>query len=78
MAGEPGWTVTDYLLANVVDVLAISNWLYVAAHSGKNASNPKPKPVPRFGERSEGQESEAVEVGPDALASFLGLSVMTS
>jgi hypothetical protein len=76
LAGEPGWTVTDHLLATVVDTLSISNWLFVAANSGKNSNNPKPKPLPRFGERAkEKAEADSTVVASSDLAGFFGANV---
>ena len=34
------WGVTDHLLATVVDVLNVSNWLYVSAHSKSKVTPP--------------------------------------
>lgn len=47
------WGATEYLLAHVLDVLRVSNWLTVEANKKKGARNPYPKPVPRPGEPEE-------------------------
>ncbi|MCT4355835.1 DUF5361 domain-containing protein [Streptomyces sp. Je 1-79] len=47
------WSTTDYLLAAVVDHLAVSNWMFSTVNSGED-SEPMdpPKPVPRPGDRA--------------------------
>ena len=71
-AGEPGWTLTDHLLATVVDTLAVGNWRYVCAHSGKRQAPPHPKPMPRFGSVAHVEPvAEAPVVDMRGLASFL-------
>ncbi|WP_224284902.1 hypothetical protein, partial [Streptomyces sp. LS1784] len=47
LAGRPGWTQADYLLADIWDVLAGANW---QRGGDKHAS--RPKPYPRPGARS--------------------------
>lgn len=49
--GQPVWTITDYLLAAVVDALQAANW----QRSGKKNA-PKPKPVPRPGQAPAGEK----------------------
>jgi hypothetical protein len=78
MAGEPGWSVTDHLLATMIDMQNVSNWLFVAANSGKNTRNPKPKPIPRFGEKLAAKEKEqepAREISSAELTGFFGKSM---
>ena len=41
------WTVTDWLLAAVVDHVAVANWQ--RANHGAKHPNPAPRPVPRPG-----------------------------
>lgn len=43
VAHETRWTVTDYLLAAVIDTLADANW------QRGGCQGPRPKPVPRPG-----------------------------
>lgn len=43
------WGPTDYLLAHVLDVLRVGNWLTVETNKRKGARNPYPKPIPRPG-----------------------------
>ena len=72
IAGEPGWTVTDYLLATVIDTIAVSNWLFVSANSGKKGGrSPQPKPVPRFGEKA-AEAQPTREISSEDLAGFFG------
>lgn len=43
---DRSWTQADYLLAIVVDQLAIANYQFAAANS-KHRPSQKPKPIPR-------------------------------
>lgn len=44
------WSLTDHLLAAVVDHLAIGNWMFAAVNRDENeAAPPPPDPVPRPG-----------------------------
>jgi hypothetical protein len=44
------WTLTDHLLAAVVDHLAIANWMYASVNRDEDAEPPDPPvPVPRPG-----------------------------
>ncbi|MFF0389680.1 DUF5361 domain-containing protein [Kitasatospora sp. NPDC004615] len=43
IAGRPLWTATEYLLADVFDVLAAANWQRTG---DKSAAKPKPYPRP--------------------------------
>nr|DAY30432.1 MAG TPA: protein of unknown function (DUF5361) [Caudoviricetes sp.] len=56
------WGVTEYLLADVADLLAISNWQ--RASSGRKSPLPKPKPLPRPGVK---QESDGEKFGSGAI-----------
>lgn len=52
--GAQPWTVTDYLLANVHDVLTAANW----QRSGEGKSKyPKPLPRPEDRRRRRGEDS---------------------
>ena len=50
------WEVSDYLLATVVDLLALANW----QRQGKKGA-PKPRPVPRPG------SDKSVKYGADPI-----------
>ncbi|GLF97546.1 hypothetical protein [Streptomyces yaizuensis] len=66
------WSVTDHLLAAVVDHLAAANWLFTSVHSD-DPPDP-PTPVPRPGD-SAPEESRAEPDPPPAsadLARFFG------
>ncbi|MFJ8231748.1 hypothetical protein ACIQ9E_17590 [Streptomyces sp. NPDC094448] len=41
------WSVTDYLLAAVVDHLAAANWMYVCVNSEDPPAQPEPVPRPQ-------------------------------
>lgn len=56
--GAP-WGVTDYMLANTVDILNVGNW-----QRGGNNNSPKPKPVRRPGE----EEESVKRFGADPIA----------
>ncbi|MEU6990654.1 hypothetical protein ABZ953_08365 [Streptomyces sp. NPDC046465] len=44
------WSVTDYLLAHVVDQLADANWMFAAVNQDEDADPlDPPKPLPRPG-----------------------------
>lgn len=43
------WSVTDYLLADIYDVLANANWQ--RANAGKKSPSARPKPYPRPGKQ---------------------------
>ncbi len=48
VSGEAAlWGVTDYLLANIADLLAGANWQ--RQNAGASSHSPKPDPVPRPG-----------------------------
>ncbi|MEU6127454.1 hypothetical protein [Streptomyces sp. NPDC047123] len=72
------WSVTDYLLAHVVDQLSDANWMFATVNRDED-SDPldPPKPLPRpgagrpadgAGERSEG--GDAPQPSPEQLAAF--------
>lgn len=46
---EATWTPGEYLLAAAVDLLQVSNWLFMQANSKKGTRNPFPDPVQRPG-----------------------------
>jgi hypothetical protein len=50
------WDTNDYLLAAVVDYLAVANWLFIQANSKKGTKNPFPEPVKRPGAKSKDDE----------------------
>ncbi|MFE5856641.1 hypothetical protein ACFQ61_25970 [Streptomyces sp. NPDC056500] len=67
------WSVTDHLLAAVVDHLAAANWLFTSVHSD-DPPDP-PDPVPRPGS-APSEEPEAEPDSPPAsadLARFFGM-----
>ncbi|MFI9807622.1 hypothetical protein ACIHEJ_25215 [Streptomyces sp. NPDC052301] len=41
------WSVTDHLLAAVVDHLAAANWMFASVNSGEGEQPEYPEPVPR-------------------------------
>lgn len=49
---EARWTPGDYLLASAVDLLQVSNWLFVQANSKKGVRTPFPEPVKRPGKKT--------------------------
>jgi len=49
--GEEPWTVSDYLLAAIADGINGGNW----QRAGKSSA-PKPRPVPRPGDTSKGEQ----------------------
>ncbi|MER6009382.1 hypothetical protein [Streptomyces bluensis] len=53
------WTVTDHLLAAVVDHLAVANWMFATVNRDEDTEPaPYPEPVPRPGDgTSESRES---------------------
>lgn len=44
------WSTTEHLLAHVLDVLRVGNWLTVETNKKKGARNPYPTPIPRPGD----------------------------
>ncbi|MEU2231366.1 hypothetical protein [Streptomyces vietnamensis] len=77
------WSLSDHLLAAVVDHLAAANWMFQCVNSSEDDETPDPpKPVPRPGLTDEdGQEEQGEEsaeegagpaVSPTALARFFG------
>ncbi|MFJ3581654.1 hypothetical protein ACIPPS_05335 [Streptomyces sp. NPDC090127] len=66
------WSTTDYLLAAVVDHLAVANWMFSSVNSAED-SEPldPPRPVPRPGDganvpAADAGASVAPDVRPDA------------
>ncbi|MFB7580110.1 hypothetical protein ACFWG5_05635 [Streptomyces hydrogenans] len=48
------WSVTDHLLAAVVDHLAVSNWMFTCVNSGEDSDPPEfPQAVPRPGSKED-------------------------
>ncbi|MFJ7064543.1 hypothetical protein [Streptomyces sp. NPDC101115] len=73
------WSITDHLLAAVVDHLAVANWMFQCVNTGEDDDQPEyPTPVPRPGNDDEdGQDDDSDEhtneaVSPSALARFFG------
>lgn len=67
---EATWGAQEHLLANVVDLLQLSNWLYIAAHTGEKGRPPKkPEPLRRPGEQ---KQNKQIASGGKALSSLLG------
>ncbi|WP_308122062.1 hypothetical protein [Streptomyces sp. TRM70350] len=76
------WSVTDHLLAAVVDHLAAANWMFACVNTAEEGDLPDPPvPVPRPGDDAptEGQESgagredsTAAAPSPAQLARFFG------
>ncbi|MFB7865143.1 MULTISPECIES: hypothetical protein [unclassified Streptomyces] len=77
------WSLTDHLLAAVVDNLAVANWMFQCVNIGEDDDQPEqPKPVPRPGVKdADGEESNedstaagdtADAISPAALARFFG------
>ncbi|MDP5314045.1 hypothetical protein P8A21_23825 [Streptomyces poriferorum] len=67
------WTVTDYLLAAVVDHLAAANWMFSVVNGDEESDPPdQPVPVPRPGDPAEtadgGGETSSAD-GPQAVPS---------
>lgn len=59
-------SVSDVLLANIIDKLNIIDYHYVASHQKKNAKRvPKPKPVQLPGMKREHKESEVAAMDID-------------
>ncbi|MFJ8695335.1 hypothetical protein [Streptomyces roseolilacinus] len=53
------WSVTDYLLAALVDHMAAANWMFASVHSDEDSDPPEqPVPVPRPGDRERREEAE--------------------
>ena len=51
------WTQTDFILADIFDVLAAANW-----QRGKKSTSPKPTPYPRpVQEKEEGENRVIIE-----------------
>lgn len=76
------WTVTDHLLAAVVDHLAAANWMFACVNTGEDDDQPEPpQPVPRprvMDEDEDELDEDASEeetpemVSPGDLARFFG------
>ncbi|NEA37795.1 hypothetical protein [Streptomyces sp. SID11385] len=60
------WSVTDYLLAAVVDHLAAANWMFSLVNSDGESEQPDmPEPVPRPGQAGTTAEAPA-SLTPDS------------
>jgi hypothetical protein len=47
------WTVTDHLLAAVIDQLAVANWMFATVNRDEDTEPaPYPEPLPRPGDGS--------------------------
>jgi hypothetical protein len=53
------WSVTDHLLAAVVDHLAAGNWMFACVNSEEGDQPEPPVPVPRPGDGSQGAAGAA-------------------
>ncbi|GAA3769479.1 hypothetical protein GCM10023083_03560 [Streptomyces phyllanthi] len=63
------WSVTDYLLASVVDQLAEANWMFATVNRDEDAEPLEyPKPVPRPVERGPETSSDPAVSSPAASA----------
>ncbi|WP_408647521.1 hypothetical protein [Streptomyces geranii] len=65
MHGEQAdWSVTDHLLAAVVDQLAVANWMFATVNRDEDTDPaPYPEPLPRPGREDQPAGAEAVRVG---------------
>ena len=60
------WSVTDYLLASVVDQLAEANWMFATVNRDEDADPLEyPKPVPRPGTHAPAPAHEPSAAPPD-------------
>jgi hypothetical protein len=74
------WSLTDHLLAAVVDHLAAANWMFATVNRDEDADPlPHPEPVPRPGLNSAEAEPDPAPNGPDTpsatpaeIAAFFG------
>ncbi|WP_439674969.1 hypothetical protein [Embleya sp. MST-111070] len=71
------WSLTDHLLANAVDHLAVANWMFETVHkSEESEGSPFPVPTPRpvadaaSSALAEQPREETSAVDPGILASF--------
>lgn len=63
------WSVTDHLLAAVVDHLAAANWMFACVNTDEDSDPPEhPVPVPRPGDEP-GPEEPDEDAETDALSS---------
>jgi hypothetical protein len=63
------WSVTDHLLAAVVDHLAAANWMFACVNTDEDSDPPeRPVPVPRPGDEP-GPEEPDEDAETDALSS---------
>ncbi|MGW0535637.1 hypothetical protein [Streptomyces sp. NPDC003032] len=71
------WSLTDHLLAAVVDHLAIANWMFASVNRDEDEAAPEaPQPVPRPGANEGAPAGSAPPPtdapGPAELARFFG------
>ncbi|MFK4070335.1 hypothetical protein [Streptomyces sp. NPDC029674] len=66
------WSLTDHLLAAVVDHLAIANWMFASVNRDEDEPAPEaPQPVPRPGAQPDDSPPSA-EPSATELARFFG------
>ncbi|MFF3333240.1 hypothetical protein ACFYWX_27430 [Streptomyces sp. NPDC002888] len=59
------WSVTDHLLAAVVDHLAAANWMFACVNTAEDGDQPEPPaPVPRPGDTTPDQDPGHTSDGP--------------
>ncbi|MEE1751733.1 hypothetical protein [Streptomyces sp. SP18CS02] len=65
---EAEWSVTDHLLAAVVDHLAAANWMFATVNTDEDGEPPEPPaPVPRPGDTAaDGAAGTEDAAGPEA------------
>ncbi|WP_030562781.1 hypothetical protein [Streptomyces aureocirculatus] len=69
------WSLTDHLLAAVVDHLAVANWMFTSVNRDEDeAASEAPQPVPRPGvDDAMPDDPDAADApGPAELARFFG------
>lgn len=69
------WSLTDHLLAAVVDHLAIANWMFASVNRDEDEPAPEaPQPVPRPGADDAAPDGTPASdaPGPAELARFFG------
>ncbi|WP_028807731.1 hypothetical protein [Streptomyces canus] len=62
---QADWTVTDHLLAAVVDHLAVANWMFATVHRDEDAEPAEyPEAVPRPGDGPTATDPSLVDLAP--------------
>ncbi|EFH28517.1 conserved hypothetical protein [Streptomyces sviceus ATCC 29083] len=57
------WTVTDHLLAAVVDHLAVANWMFATVHRDEDTEPAEyPEPLPRPGDGPTSTDTPLVDL----------------